>query len=325
MNNIHKTALIGTGYWGSIIANTLIKITKKKIIVYDKLKENSSLLKQKFKNRILVAKNYNEIFKNQKIENIILATQPSVNYNLGKKTFLFKKNLFVEKPIVTNPKQLSELIKLSKKNKKILMGGYIYLYNSYIKKIKSIIKKGKLGQIKYIEIQRKNLGPIRNEIDSHFDLGSHDLSILKFLFNKKMKITNLIKRNILKKNISDITSINLNIGNIKCEIISSWLNPTKERKILIIGSKKMLLFDEMESKNKLRIFNKYASYPKITKFKDNYLSNVARIYLGKTKNINVKESDTLKTELIHFEKKAKLKSEPDTNGKFCLEILKIIN
>ena len=325
MNNIHKTALIGTGYWGSIIANTLIKITKKKIIVYDKLKENSSLLKQKFKNRILVAKNYNEIFKNHKIENIILATQPSVNYNLGKKTFLFKKNLFVEKPIVTNPKQLSELIKLSKKNKKILMGGYIYLYNSYIKKIKSIIKKGKLGQIKYIEIQRKNLGPIRNEIDSHFDLGSHDLSILKFLFNKKMKITNLIKRNILKKNISDITSINLNIGNIKCEIISSWLNPTKERKILIIGSKKMLLFDEMETKNKLRIFNKYASYPKITKFKDNYLSNVARIYLGKTKNINVKESDTLKTELIHFEKKAKLKSEPDTNGKFCLEILKIIN
>jgi len=325
MNNIHKTALIGTGYWGSIIANTLIKITKKKIIVYDKLKENSSLLKQKFKNRILVAKNYNEIFKNQKIENIILATQPSVNYNLGKKTFLFKKNLFVEKPIVTNPKQLSELIKLSKKNKKILMGGYIYLYNSYIKKIKTIIKKGELGQVKYIEIQRKNLGPIRNEIGSHFDLGSHDLSILKFLFNKKMKITNLIKRNILKKNISDITSINLNIGNIKCEIISSWLNPTKERKILIIGSKKMLLFDEMESKNKLRIFNKYASYPKITKFKDNYLSNVARIYLGKTKNINVKESDTLKTELIHFEKKAKLKSEPDTNGKFCLEILKIIN
>ena len=325
MNNIHKTAIIGTGYWGSIIANTLIRITRKKIIVYDKLKENSSLLKQKFKNRILIAKNHNEIFKNQKIENIILATHPGVNYNLCKKTLLFKKNLFVEKPIVTNPKKLSELIKLSKKNNKILMGGYIYLYNSYIKKIKTIINKGELGQVKYIEIQRKNLGPIRNEIDSHLDLGSHDLSILKFLFNKKMKITNLIKRNILKKNISDITTINLNVGNIKCEIISSWLNPTKERKILIIGSKKMLLFDEMEKKNKLRIFNKYASYPKLTKFKDNYLSNLARIYLGKTKNINVKESDSLKRELIHFEKKAKLKSEPDTNGKFCLEILKIVN
>ena len=135
-----------------------------------------------------------------------------------------------------------------------------------------------MGSIKFIEIQRKNLGPIRNEVDSHIDLGSHDLSILKFLFNKKLKIKNIIKRNILKKNISDITTINLSIGNISCEIISSWLNPTKDRKIIIIGSKKMLLFDEMDQENKLKIFNKYAYYPKIAKFKKNYISDRARIY-----------------------------------------------
>ncbi len=324
MYNIHKTAIIGTGYWGSVIVNTLIKITKKKIFIYDKLKENSSLLKKKFNDRIFVANNYNEILKNQNIKNVILATHPSINYFLGKKVLSYNKNLFVEKPIVTEPKKLSELIKLAKKKNKILMGGYIYLYNSYIKKIKKIIQNNELGNIKYVEIQRKNLGPIRNEIDSHLDLGSHDLSILKFLFNKKIKINNLIKRNILKKNISDITSINLNIGNIKCEIISSWLNPTKERKILIIGSKKMLLFDEMETKNKLRIFNKYASYPKITKFKANYLSIKARIYLGKTKNINIKERDTLRDELNHFEKHSELNTEPLTNGKFCYDILKIV-
>ncbi len=325
MNNIHKTAIIGTGYWGSIIVNTLIRITKKKIIVFDKLKENSSLLKKKFKNRILIAKNNNEILKNKKIKNIILATHPDVNYYLGKKILSYKKNLFVEKPIVTDHKKLSDLIKLAKRNNKILMGGYIYLYNSYIKKIKKIIQKNELGIIKYIEIQRKNLGPIRNKIDSHLDLSTHDLSILKFLFNKKIKIKNLIKRNILKKNISDITSINLIIGNIKCEIISSWLNPTKERKILIIGTKKMLLFDEMETKNKLKIFNKYAAYPKITRFKENYLSTKARIYLGKTKNVEVKESNTLQNELIHFEKYSELNCKPLTDGKFCFDILKIIS
>lgn len=325
MNNIHKTAIIGTGYWGSIIVNTLIDITKKKIIVYDKLKENSLLLKRKFKNRILIAENYNEILRNKQINNVILATHPDINHFLGKKILSYKKNLFVEKPIVTDLKKLSDLIKLAKKNNKILMGGYIYLYNSYIKKIKDIIQKDELGNIKYIEIQRKNLGPIRNKIDSHLDLGTHDISILKFLFNKKIKIKNLIKRNILKKNISDITSINLIIGNIKCEITSSWLNPTKERKIMIIGSKKMLLFDEMETKNKLKIFNKYATYPKITNFRENYFSNKARIYLGKTTNVHVKESDTLKNELIHFEKHSQLNRNPLTNGKFCLDILKIIN
>ena len=324
MNNIHKTALIGTGYWGSIIAKTLTKITTKKIIVFDKNKQNSKLLKKKFK-QIVIAKDINEVLDNKSIENIILATHPSINFKLGKEVLKKKKNLFVEKPIVTNKVKLLELIRLSKKNKKILMGGYIYLYNSFIQKIKSIIDNKQLGQIKYIEIQRKNLGPIRNEIDSHIDLGSHDISILKYLFKKKMIVKNIIKRNILKKNISDISSINLKIGQINCEIISSWLNPTKERKILIIGSKKILVFDEMETSNKLKIFNKYAFYPPLTKFKKDYTSNNARIYLGKTKNIKVKENDTLKSEIMHFEKKCYKSQEPLTNGRFCLEVLKTIN
>ena len=147
------------------------------------------------------------------------------------------------------------------------MGGYIYLFNSYIKKIKKIIESKELGTIKYIETQRKNLGPVRNEVGSHMDLGSHDISILRYFFKNKLKLKNKIKRNILKNNISDITTLNISIGNIKCEIISSWLNPTKERKLLIVGSKKMLEFNEMENNHKLKIFNKYAFYPKITKFK----------------------------------------------------------
>ena len=244
MPNIHKTALIGTGYWGSIIAKTLTKITKKKIIVFDKKKQNSNLLKKKFK-QIIIAKDINKILQNKNVENVILATHPSINFKLSKEVLKKKKNLFVEKPIVTNQNKLLKLIRLSEKNNKILMGGYIYLYNSFIQKIKSIIDKKQLGQIKFIEIQRKNLGPIRNEVDSHVDLGSHDISILKYLFKEKVIVKNIVKRNILKKNISDISSINLKIGQINCEIISSWLNPTKERKILIIGSKKMLVFDDV--------------------------------------------------------------------------------
>ena len=325
MVNIHKTALIGTGYWGSIIFNTLTKITSKKIFVFDKNSENSNLLKKKFKNKIYIAKNFEEILNNKNIKNVILATHPSINFNLGKKVLESKKNLFVEKPIVSNIKELNKLIKCSELNKKILMGGYIYLFNSYIKKIKSIIKSKQLGTIKYIEIQRKNLGPIRNEISSHLDLGSHDISIIKYLFNTNPKIKNIIKRNILKKDISDISSINLKIGKINCEIISSWLNPTKERKILIIGSKKMLLFNEMDESNKLKIFNKYAYYPKLSRFKKNYISNKARIYLGKTKNIKIKESDTLKNELIYFENMSKKNKKPISDGKFCLDVLKLIN
>lgn len=322
---LHHTALIGTGYWGSIIFNTLTKISKKKIYVYDKNIKNSNLLLNRFPKQTRVAKSYNEILYDKNIKNIILATHPSINFFLGKKALNANKNLFVEKPILNNKKKLSKLITIANKNKKVLMGGYVYLFNTYIEKIKKIINSKELGVIKYIEAQRKNLGPIRNEVGAHIDLGSHDISMLKYIFKKKFKLKNKIERNILKKNISDITTLHITIGNIKCEIISSWLNPTKERKLLIVGSKKMLLFDEMESKNKLKIFNQYASYPQITKFKENYISKNARIYKGKTKNINVKETDTLKNELLHFEKACKNNIMPITNGKFCLEVLKLIS
>ena len=140
MNNIHKTALIGTGYWGSIIFNTLTKITNKKIFVFDKNLENSNLLKKKFKNKTHIAKSFEEILTNKNIKNIILATHPSVNFNLGKKVLDNNKNLFVEKPIVSNIKKLRKLIKCADFNKKVLMGGYIYLFNSYIKKLNQLLK-----------------------------------------------------------------------------------------------------------------------------------------------------------------------------------------
>ena len=126
MHNIHKTAIIGTGYWGSIIAKTFTKITKKKIIVFDKNKQNSNLLKKKFK-QILIAKNINEILHNKSIENVILATHPSINFKLGKEVLKKKKNLFVEKPIVKNQDKLLKLIRLAEK-KKQNFNGRIYIF-----------------------------------------------------------------------------------------------------------------------------------------------------------------------------------------------------
>ena len=254
-----------------------------------------------------------------------MATHPSVNYSLAKKFITNNKNIFIEKPIVKDKEKLKKLIKLAKENKVKLMGGYIYLYNSYIKKIKKILQYKILGKIKFIEIQRKNLGPIRNEVEAHVDLGSHDLSILFYFFGYNLKILNISKKKILKKKISDISTMNIKIKDILCDIHSSWLNPTKERKILIIGSKKMLIFDEMENNNKLKIYNNYAYYPELLKFKNNYISNKARIYKGKISNIFVKETDTLKNEITHFIKKCKENKEPLTNGDFCLNILKLLS
>jgi predicted dehydrogenase len=118
MIKLHQTALIGPGYWGSIIFNTLTKISKKKIYVYDKNIKNSKLLYKKFPKQTIIAKNYNDILNDKNVKNIILATHPSLNFFLGKKALDAKKNLFVEKPVINNKKKLSKLITIAKKIKK---------------------------------------------------------------------------------------------------------------------------------------------------------------------------------------------------------------
>ena len=157
----------------------------------------------------------------------------------------FNKDIYVEKPVVKTIKEIIKLKKLLKQKKNIFMSGYIYCYNNYVNYIKKIITNKSLGEIKYINLIRKNFGPIRSTVSSPLDLSSHDISILLHVFNKNFNSIKTINHSILKKNISDITNLSYKMDKIKIDINSSWLFPEKIRQIMIVGSKKMLLFNEM--------------------------------------------------------------------------------
>ena len=151
------------------------------------------------------------------------------------------------------------------------MSGYIYNYNVYLKYIKNkIINKNKLGKIKYIFFERSNFGPIRNDASCNWDLAAHDVSSCIYLLGENPKVVSAHGYDFLKK-IYDISSIYLKCAGIDIEIKSSWLSPSKNRKIIIIGEDKMLSFDELDPKNKIKIYNQYAKYPKTQKFKKIFL------------------------------------------------------
>ena len=180
------------------------------------------------------------------------------------------------------------------------MVGYIYNFNVYIEYIKKVLIKKKLGKIKHISFQRLNLGPVRNDNSCFWDLSSHDLSCLIYLTNKKLKIDSAKGYSFLKKNIFDVGTIFLTYDKTKVEIKSSWLNPEKIRKIIIIGEKKMLLFNEMNTNCPIMIYDQYASYPKIDKFKKSFFTPTANIYYGKTYTPKIKFKSPLRSELSYF-------------------------
>ena len=313
-------AIIGLGYWGTIVTNTLVSMNIfRKIYIYDSDYNKSKILKKKFGSKVDYL-SLNEIKKNKQIKNIFLATPPKENFKILNSLIDFNKNILIEKPGLINSNHYKKIKKklFLKKNK--VSFGYIYIYNNYIRYIKKIIKSKELGKIRYINFQRQNFGPIRNKVSAAYDLATHDISILNFLLNKKISLKRSINHDILGKKNFDISYLNLKSGEVKIDINVSWLNPEKIRKIIIIGSKKMLLFDEMNHNEPLKIYNNYVNFPKIEKFTKYYFNQSKYIFQGKSKSIRLKETKPLNNEILEF----LVNKNNITDINFSEDIIKII-
>ena len=316
----YNIAIIGLGYWGTIVTNTIISMGLfKKIFIYDNDFSKVKIIKKKFGNKVISIK-FDQIKNNKKIKNIFLATPPRINFKILKTLIKHKKNILIEKPGMINLKYFDFIEKELNKNKIKLSFGYIYIYNNYIRYLKKIIQSKKLGKIKYINFQRQNFGPIRNRVSATYDLATHDISILSFLFNKNIKLKKFINHDILGKNNYDISFLNLEVNGVQIDINVSWLNPEKIRKIIIIGSKKMLLFDEMNLKEPIKIYNNYVSFPKINRFSKLYFNQSKYIFRGKSKSIRLSIQKPLNVEIKEF-----IKSKKNlTDLKFSKKIIKIL-
>ncbi len=318
----NQIGIIGVGYWGTNIINVLHKLNVKHIFCYDKNKENLKEIKKKFP-KIKIIDNLN-FFLKLKLDGIVICVDTKYHFSIAKKCLISGFNIFVEKPVTNNQKDLRQLNKLSNLKKKFIMSGYIYFYNDHIRYIKKIIDKKKLGKILYLSFERSNLGPVRNDVSSSWDLSSHDIAISQFFFNQKLNISNFLGHDILKKKIKDITQFSGKIGDIRVDFRSSWLNPEKIRKIIIIGKKRMLLYNELDFQNPIKIFNKYAEYPKISKFNKSFFTQKANIYSGSTIVPKIKFKSPLENEMQEFLKCLNKKKKPFTSIKLALNVLEIL-
>ncbi len=318
----NQIGIIGLGYWGTNIVNVLLKLGINEIYCFDKNYENLKEIKKKFP-KVKIIKNLNILLK-IKLDGVIISVDTKHHYTIAKKCLLSNLNIFIEKPVTNNPNKLKKLINIAKSQKKIIMSGYIYFYNDHIRYIKNLILKKKLGKILYISFERSNLGPVRSDISSAWDLSSHDIGILKYFFKDQIKVINFLGHDILKKRKYDISQFSCKINQVKVDFKSSWLSPEKIRKTIIIGKKKMLLYNELDFESPVKIFNKYAEYPKVGKFSKKFFTQKAYIYLGKTYIPKIKSRPPLENEMLEFLKCLKNHSTPMTSTSLSLDIQNIL-
>jgi predicted dehydrogenase len=253
-----NVGVIGYGYWGPNLVRNFNQIKASNLIACcDLAEEKIAKIKQLYP-KVKVTNDYDMVIKNPDIEAIVVASTAATHYELAKKALKANKHVFVEKPLALNSREASELVKLAKESKRVLMVGHLLKYHPAINYIKNYIESGGLGRIQYLYSQRLNLGKLRKDENALWSLAPHDISVILYLLGDKEPIEVAARgESYIQSGIEDVVFCSLHFDNrVMAHIHISWLDPHKIRKLTIVGSKKMAVFDDMQSSEKVRIFDK---------------------------------------------------------------------
>ena len=244
--------LVGDGYWSKNFKRTL-KLNFPDVNISYIV---DPLMKKEEKNTLYL-EDISQFEKHvQEVDFAIVCTPTITHFDIVKFLLEHKIPTLVEKPITNNLDQAKELFELAKKYNISLMVDHVYLHNSSIKTIENIVNSGELGNVIHISFYRTNLGPIRTDVSALWDLTTHDISILNQIVQKDIESISASGFKREGKKVNDIVNVSIKYSNLYVTLFSSWLHPSKERIIKIVGDKKMLIFDEMNAGEKIKIFDK---------------------------------------------------------------------
>jgi predicted dehydrogenase len=313
-----ELGIIGAGNWGINLVRNFCKILGVNSIVVSDLDENRlSLVKSEYSG-IKTFLNPDKIISNDEINSVVVATPAETHYAITKKALLAGKHVFVEKPLSLEIKEAEELIEIAEKNKLTLMVDHLLVYHPVVCEIKKLIDNGELGSIYYLYSRRLNLGVIRSKENVLWSLGPHDISVFLYLLNdfpSKIDTSGGIYVQETQK-IEDAVFLHLNFpSGVDAHAHLSWLDPHKVRRLTVVGDKKMIVFDDMEPRNKLAIFDKGVEWTE----KEGISVRYGDIYLP-----SIPLNEPLKAACEHFIHCVEKGKRPKSDGNSGLEVLKVL-
>lgn len=318
-----RVGLVGYGYWGPNLARAFNESGQSEVIeCCDTNEKRLRLAKQRYP-FINITANFDDVLNNNLVDAIIIATPLSTHFPLAQKALRAGKHVWIEKPMVENSKQAEYLIKLAKKQKKVLFVDHIFLYTEAVSFLKKTITKENLGDVYYFDSSRINLGLFQSDSNVVWDLAIHDIAIMRYLLEEKPISISAFGTSHVRKNLEDTAHLNFNFSKkISAHITVSWLSPVKIRKTIIAGSKKMVIYDDLETSEKVKVYDYGVSVSKTHK-----MESSTGGYQYRTGNIQVPalvNKEALQTACEHFIDCIKHAKTPLTNGMEALKTIKIL-
>ncbi len=308
-------AVIGTGYWGKNLVRNFYELGALRLICDTNPIAVQTMLQQY--EGAEAATSYSDVLSNSQIEGIVIATPAETHYALAREAILAGKHVYVEKPLVLDEEEGRRLIDLARERERILMVGHLLHYHPVFVYLKNMVKNGELGRINYIYSNRLNLGKIRREENILFSFAPHDISMILSLAGEMPVKVTATGGKYLHQEIADVTTTHLEFSSgLKAHLFVSWLHPFKEQRLVVVGEKKMAVFDDtLPWSDKLLVYSHNIKWQNGTPVPEK----------AEPERVDIADSEPLKTECAHFIDCIAENKEPYTNGEEGLNVLKVLN
>ncbi|MBN1106929.1 MAG: Gfo/Idh/MocA family oxidoreductase [Deltaproteobacteria bacterium] len=317
-----KAGLIGYGYWGPNIArnfnaNPDIELAAISDFSSDRLKAAGRLYPQ-----VKLSSDPEEVLGDKTLDVIAVATPVSTHYEVAKKALMAGKHVWLEKPMTEKVAQGEELIELAEKNGKILLVDHTFIYTGAVQKMKQLVDKGELGELVYYDSTRVNLGLFQQDVDVIWDLAPHDISIMDYIMPlKKLTVSatgcHYYGDKLIAKAVLTIYMEQNKVGHINV----SWVSPVKIRQTLIGGTNRMILYDDNQPSEKIKVYDKGVQ---LFDTKEDLYHLKVQYRVGDMYSPKLDDLEALSFETRHFVECINNGKKPMTDGRAGLEVVKVL-
>jgi len=317
-----KVGVVGCGYWGPNLVRNFRALPDCSLkMMCDISQERLGHLRALYP-EVEGEADYRHMLNGAGLDAVVIATAVKLHYPMAKASLLAGKHTLIEKPMAASSVECEELIEIASRKGLVLMVGHTFLYSPAVRKIKEIVEWGDVGDIRYISARRLNLGLFQKDINVAWDLAPHDLSIILYVMGESPLSVNCRGSAHVTRGVEDVTSMSLQFSKNRSAMVhSSWLDPRKIREMTIVGSKRMIVYDDVAPLEKIRIFDVRVERPP---HYDTFAEFQYAYHYGDMYAPYIKQEEPLKAECQHFLDCIRESKAPLSGGAQGLELVRIL-
>jgi predicted dehydrogenase len=317
-----SVGIAGYGYWGPNLARNFHNLSDAELTAVCDLDAGRLAHLGKHHPQAAGYADFSEMLRHAALDAVVIATPAGTHHALAKAALLDGRHVLVEKPMATSAAECRELMEIAAAGKLTLMAGHTYLYSEAVRRILEIIASGDIGEIRYINCQRLNLGLFQKDINVVWDLAPHDLSIILRVMGGLPEMVNCQGNAHVNPQIEDVANISLKFsGNRFATVQGSWLEPRKVRQMTFVGTRKMIVYDDLEPLAKIRIYDVRVDCPP---HYDSFAEFQYSYHYGECRIPHLEQREPLARMCAHFIDCIRHGGRTESDGASGLDVVRIL-